>query len=97
MRECYQPPDPATYGMAIPISLTWSGPVEALVRQIADSTHYKLRVLGESPAIPILVSITAKNKIMGDVLRDAGYQCGKRAKIIVFPSTRIIELQYAKF
>ena len=90
-----EPPDPATYGMANIASLTWNGPIFPLVRQIADATHYKLRVLGNKPAIPVLVSIDAKNMMLGDILRDAGYQCKNRAKVIVFPSTKTIELRYA--
>ena len=90
-----EPPNPATYGMEIPASIEWAGPVEPLIRQIAAATNYRFKALGKKPSIPINVSVTAKNLPMGDILRDVGYQCGKRAQVIVFPSQHIIELRYA--
>jgi len=91
-----EPPDPATYGMAMPITIDWNGPIKPLVKKIATTTNYKLRVLGTAPAIPIIISISAKDVAIGDVLRDVGYQCGNRAQVVVFPSTHTIELRYAK-
>lgn len=90
------PPAPATYGMGGLTSVDWSGPVEPLVRQIANAANYRLRVLGRSPAIPVIVTVYAKNMMLGDILRDVGYQCGRRAVIGVFPETRVIELRYAR-
>lgn len=90
------PPSPATYGMGGLTSIDWSGPVEPLIRQIARAADYRVRVLGTQPGIPVLVTVYAKNMMLGDVLRDVGYQCGRRASVIVFPETRVIELRYAK-
>lgn len=90
------PPSPATYGMAGLTSIDWSGPVEPLVKQIAYAANYRVRVLGTAPAIPLLVTVYAKNVMLGDVLRDVGYQCGRRGTITVFPESRVIELRYAK-
>jgi len=90
-----EPPNPASYGMEIPATIEWNGPIEPLTQQIANATNYKLQVLGRRPSIPVLVSISAKNAPMGDILRDAGYQCGKHAQVIVFPARHIIELRYA--
>lgn len=90
------PPDPNSYGMGGLTTIDWSGPVEPLLRQIASSSNYRLRVLGNKPNIPILVTVQAKNVMLGDALRDVGYQCGKRAKVVVFPENQVIELRYAK-
>lgn len=90
------PPSPASYGMGGITSIDWSGPIEPLLRQIAAASDYRVRVLGTAPGIPVLVTVYAKNAILGDVLRDAGYQCGRRASVIVFPDSRVIELRYAK-
>ncbi len=90
------PPNPASYGMAGLTSVDWSGPVEPLIIQIAKATHYRVRVLGNPPAIPILVSVYDKNRMIADILRDIGYQCGRRATVVVFPESRVIELRYAK-
>lgn len=90
------PPSPASYGMGGMTTIDWSGPVEPLLQQIANASNYRLRTLGPAPAIPVLVTINAKNVMLGDVLRDTGYQCGKRARVLVFPNSRVIELRYAK-
>jgi defect-in-organelle-trafficking protein DotD len=90
------PPAPASYGMAGLTSIDWSGPVEPLVKQIALAANYRLRVLGTQPGIPIIVTIYTKNTMLGDLLRDVGYQCGRRATVTVFPDSRVIELSYAK-
>lgn len=90
------PPNPAAYGMAGLISVDWSGPVEPLVQQLAGASNYRLRVIGKKPAIPVLVSVYDKNIMIADVVRDVGYQCGRRASIVIFPECRVIELRYAK-
>jgi defect-in-organelle-trafficking protein DotD len=90
------PPSPASYGMGGLTSVDWSGPVEPLVKQIANAANYRLRVLGTKPAIPVMVSLYDKNRMLADVLRDVGYQCGRRAAVVVYPESRVIELRYAK-
>ena len=90
------PPSPATYGMGGLASIDWSGPVEPLLRQIAKAANYRLRVLGTQPAIPVLVTIYTKNAMLGDILRDVGYQCGRRAAVVIYPGSMVIELRYAK-
>lgn len=90
------PPSPNSYGMGIATSIDWSGPVEPLLRQMAKSADYRLRTLGTAPAIPVIVTIYAKNELLGDLLRDVGYQCGRRASVVIFPESRVIELRYAK-
>lgn len=90
------PPAPATYGMAGLTSIDWSGPIEPLLKQIADVSNYRLNILGTPPAIPVLVTIYSKNRMLGDILRDVGYQCGRRATVVVYPGSGVIELRYAK-
>lgn len=95
--DCLEPPpNPADYGMGGLTTIDWSGPVEPLLRQIANASNYQVRTLGTPPAIPVLVTVNAKNVMLGDVLRDVGYQAGKRANIVVFPGSRVIEIRYAK-
>jgi defect-in-organelle-trafficking protein DotD len=96
MPEMPPSPSPASYGMSGLTSVDWSGPVEPLVRQIAKSVNYRTRVLGRAPAIPVMVSIYDKNMMVADILRDVGYQCGRRAAVVVYPDNRVIELRYAR-
>lgn len=90
------PADPDRIGMGQIGSIDWSGPVGPIVKKIAAATHYKLRVLGSPPAVPILISITAKDMALADVLRNIEFQCGRRANIVVYASKNIIELRYVK-
>lgn len=90
------PPNPASYGMSGLSTIDWSGPVEPLLRQVAAASDYRVRVLGTSPAIPVMVSVFTKNAMLGDILRDIGYQCGRRATVVIYPASRVIELRYAK-
>lgn len=94
---CLDPgPSPASYGMGGLVSIQWSGPIQPLVCQIARLTRYRLRILGTPPAIPVLVSLNDKNRMVADVLRDVGFQAGRRAAVVVYPESRVIELRYAK-
>ncbi len=90
------PPSPASYGMAGLTTVDWSGPIEPILKQIAYASNYRLRVLGTPPAIPVIVTLYEKNVMLGDVLRNTGYQCGRRASVVVYPDSRTIELRYAK-
>lgn len=90
------PPSPASYGMAGLTTVDWSGPIQPLLKQIAMASNYRLRVLGTEPAIPVLVTVYSKNVMLGDILRDVGYQGGRRAQVVVYPDSRVIELRYAK-
>ena len=90
------PVDANMIGMGQLASIDWSGPVAPLVKKIAQATNYKLRVLGTSPAIPILISITAKDTPLADILRDAAFQCGNKVNIVTYPASKIIELRYVK-
>lgn len=90
------PPSPATYGMAGLTTVDWSGPIEPLVKQLAQAANYRVVVLGTAPAIPVIVTVYTKNAMLGDILRDVGYQAGRRASVTVFPESRVVELRYAK-
>lgn len=90
------PVDSNMIGMGQLKSIDWNGPVGPLVKKIAFATNYNLKVLGTPPAIPILISITAKDTPLADILRDVAFQCGSRANIVTYPASKIIELRYVK-
>ena len=81
-------------GMGGLIDINWIGPVVPLVKKLADTSGYKIKVLGKEPAIPAVVSISQKNIMVADVLKDAMLQLGRKATIMVYPTNRIIELRY---
>lgn len=86
--------NPETLGMAQQTSLDWTGPLEPLLQKIAAASHYRLRVLGTRPAIPVIVEINAQDQPLADILRNATYQAENKADITVYPGTKIIELRY---
>lgn len=91
-----QLPDPNTYGMDAMASIDWSGPVEPVVREIANASRYQLKVFGSVPAVPVLVSVHQRNSTLGYILRDIDYQCASKANIVVYPLRHVIELRYAR-
>lgn len=94
MTQLSPPPNPASYGMDVNASIDWSGPVEPLVQQLAQAVKYKVRILGVKPSIPILVTLSERNVPVADILRDAAFQCGQRAELVVLPDSKVIEIRY---
>jgi defect in organelle trafficking protein DotD len=78
------------------VSVDWAGPVEPLLLQIAKISQYRLRVLGVRPAIPVMITMNVKDIPLTTVVRDIDFQSVKKASVIVYPQTRIIELRYMR-
>lgn len=91
-----QPENPAAIGMQHLASVDWNGPAEPLVEKIALASHYRLRVLGKNPAVPVIVSVSKKNAPLADILRDVTFQSVKRANIVVYPGSHVIEMRYIR-
>ena len=77
-------------------SVDWSGPIAELTERIAKAAHYRLRILGKEPAVPILISLDIEDQSLAEILRNIDYQAGKKATLHVFPNSQVIELRYAK-
>lgn len=93
-KKLSKPFNPQAIGMDKIASVSWTGPVTPLLRQIATATNYHLRIIGRKPALPVLVSIDMKNRPIADILRNVMYQVVTKADIAVYPSSRTIELRY---
>lgn len=89
-----QPFDPHAIGMDKMASIDWTGPVQPVLKKIAQATNYQLRVIGRKPALPVLISLNVKNKPIADILRNITYQVVMKANIAVYPKSRTIELRY---
>ena len=87
---------PNAYNLQSRATVDWSGPIQELTARIANAAHYRLRVLGREPAIPVLISINVKDVSLAEILRDIDYQAGKKASIYVYPNSQTVELRYAK-
>ena len=88
--------DPSVSNLPGSVSVDWSGPVEPLLQKLASMSDYHVRFLGVKPAIPVIITFNAKNIPLAHLLRDVDYQCGHRAKLLVYPGKKLIELRYAK-
>lgn len=87
---------PSAHNLQARATVDWSGPIEELTARIAKAAHYQLRILGQAPAIPVLISLDSRDESLAQLLRDIDYQAGQRASIYVFPNRQIVELRYAK-
>ena len=76
------------------ITVNWVGPVEPITKTLADRASYRFLVIGNPPAVPIVVSLDVENTPVIDVLRDVGLQMGARADIRVDAQRRIVEVHY---
>lgn len=81
-------------GMGGKADVDWTGPIAPLLEKIATLSGYRLKCLGNEPAIPVLIAVNAKHVVLADILQNASLQAGKRAQILVFPESRLIELRY---
>ncbi|MGB0719480.1 MAG: DotD/TraH family lipoprotein [Bdellovibrionales bacterium] len=77
------------------VTVNWIGPVEPIVKSLANRASYNFNVVGSAPPVPVVVSIDAENKPVIEILRDIGLQLGLRADIRVDAPSRIIEVHYA--
>ena len=82
-------------GMGALASLDWSGPIEPLLEKVGEMTRYRVKVFGPVPSVPVVVTLSARERMVADILKDAGLQAGKRANLVVYPTNRIIELRYS--
>lgn len=88
---------PSSFNLQTRASIDWVGPVEELTQRIATAAHYRLRVLGYAPTVPILINVSVKDQSLAEILRNIDYQLGNRGNIFVYPQHQIIELRYVKF
>lgn len=77
------------------MTLTWYGPVEQLVKKLADRASYSFMTVGNEPPVPLVVNMDVENQPVIDTLRDIGLQLGTRADVKVDSTRRMVELHYA--
>ncbi len=86
---------PNAYKLQARASVDWSGPIAELTERVAKAAHYRLRILGQVPPVPILISLNMKDQSLAEILRNIDYQAGKKAFIHVYPNSEVVELRYA--
>lgn len=77
------------------ISITWTGPLDQVVRTLAEVIGYKFGVIGQASHVPLVVTVEAHDQPIGRILRDVGDQAGRRADVLVDTIKRTIDIRYA--
>lgn len=77
------------------VTVSWVGPIEPIMRHLADRAGYDLQVKGDTPPAPVVVTLNVREKSVIETLRDVGLQAGQRADVVVDPEHRVVELNYA--
>ena len=89
-------PDTQAFNLQTRASVDWSGPIQPLAEKVAKAGHYRLRVLGKAPAVPVLIGVSTVDATLGDILRDMDFQAGNKASVKIYAHKKVIELRYAK-
>ena len=79
-----------------PVTLDWTGPVEALAEELARRAGYRFAEAGRPPARPLIVAVEAEAQPLIAVLRDAGLRAGDAATLTVDAERRTILLDWAE-
>lgn len=76
------------------ITTNWVGPVEPVVKMLADRASYGFQIVGNAPPVPIVVAVNVENKPVIEVLRNVGLQLGVRADVTVDSERQMVEIHY---
>ena len=81
--------------LRVPVTLDWTGPVEALAEELARRAGYRFAEAGRPPARPLIVAVEAEDEPLIAVLRDAGLRAGAAATLTVDGAARTVLLDWA--
>ena len=77
------------------ITVDWVGPVEPIVKKLADRASYSFLVSGKTPEVPIITNLNVRSQPVVEVLRDIGLQMNDRGTLKVDANRKVIEINYA--
>ena len=75
------------------ITLQWSGPLQGVLKAIAQKIGFSFQVQGQRPASPVLVTVDSTGEQAFQVLQDLGWKAGKH-QVSVDGAKEIIQLTY---
>ena len=78
-----------------PVTLDWTGPVEALAADLARRAGYRFAQAGRAPARPLIVAVEADGEPLIAVLRDLGVRTGGAAMLTVDAARETVLLDWA--
>lgn len=77
------------------VTVQWTGPWENLLKVLSERVNYQFRVIGKSPATPVIVTVDARQQPFVDVMRSIGLQGAGRADLVLDSQNKIVEVRYA--
>ena len=77
-----------------PVTLDWTGPIEALAADLSRRAGYRFALAGRAPARPLIVAVEAKDEPLIAVLRDLGLRAGGAATLTVDAANRTVLLDW---
>jgi len=84
---------PPVRGLDIKVRVNWEGPIEPFLKNVLSTTGYHLVVHGSPSGIPILIALNGQYTVF-DAVKEAGYQAGERAEVVVREPDRAVLLDY---
>jgi hypothetical protein len=76
------------------VTVRWTGELEELLSKLAQESGWRLAPSTGLRVSPVVISISAENRSIFDVLRDVGAVAGTSAEILVSSSTRTFTVRY---
>ncbi|MDD9990720.1 MAG: DotD/TraH family lipoprotein [Rhodospirillales bacterium] len=77
-----------------PVTVDWSGPIEALAAELAGRAGYRFAEAGRPPARPLIVAVETEGEPLIAVLRDLGLRAGGAATLTVDAANRTVLLDW---
>lgn len=76
------------------VTISWVGPAESLVQNIAQQIDYRVVTIGTQPKVPVVVRIEQRDRPVLDALRSIGEQATQMIDLQVDPAARRIDIKY---
>ena len=94
--DLYKPlaQQPLTQKTAKLATVKWTGPVEPLLRKLAEKAGMTFSVMGQKTAMPVIVTIDVKQTSVADIIKNVSYQSQNHASVNVDTEKNVIELRY---
>lgn len=78
----------------VKMDMTWDGPIEGALREVASTAGFRFNVEGDAPVAPVIIHVRLKDRPALAVLREIGMQTGASEGVIINEDTRTIVLKY---
>lgn len=80
--------------MSKEIDIAWSGPLDQAVEHLALTMGWSFGIIGKKPAVPVIVTMSAKGRPIVEIMQTFAAQAIGAAKINVDAGGRRLEVEY---